>query len=95
MSSSPERSRLDRLLRELYVKKYWLDTMIAGLESATQSADHQFIESVERVLGDLSFKKPTVDLRDRQRAKLARLAQQLGRKGPRRRRPDVAAQDPQ
>jgi len=93
MSSSAERSRLDRLLRELYIKKYWLDMMIAGLESATQSADHQFIESVEKALSNARLNKPTVDLLDRQRAKLARLAQQVGRRGARRRRLDGAAQD--
>jgi hypothetical protein len=76
---------LDLVLRELYLKKQWLDTIIAGIESATQSADHQFIESIAKVLGDARLKKPTVDLQERQRAQLAHLAQQVGRRGIRRR----------
>ncbi len=84
MSSSAEKSRVDLLLRQLYLKKQWLDTVIAGLESATRSVDHQFLESVAKVLGDDRVGKPAADLEGRQRAKLARLAQQVGRKSARR-----------
>jgi len=91
MSSSRHRSRLALLLQQLYDKKQWLDTMIAGIESASQSVDHQFIESVEKMLGDSRIKKPTVDLDERQRAKLARLALRVGRTGLRRRKHEGAA----
>lgn len=92
MSSSRERSsRLDLLLHQLYLKKQWLDTIIAGIESASQSADHQFIESVTKILGDSQIRKPTVDMDERQRAKLARLALQVGRTRLRRRRLDSGA----
>ena len=37
---------IDLLLNELHTKRKWLDTVIAGLESAIQSSDNRLIESL-------------------------------------------------
>jgi len=70
---------LDQLLKQLYLKKQWLDTMITSLESATRSPHHRFIESVTQVIAQSSQRKPTVDLDHQQKLRLARLANQVRR----------------
>ena len=85
------RPKLDHLLKILYVKKQWLDTMITGLESATRSADHRLIESVTQIVAQSSQRKPTVDLDHQQKLRLARLANQV-RRGAVTRRPSESAE---
>jgi hypothetical protein len=85
MRKENSRHKLDQLLKQLYVKKQWLDTMITGLESATRSADHRLIESVMQIVAQASQRKPTVDLDHQQKVRLARLAKQVRRGGASRR----------
>jgi len=85
------RPKLDQLLKQLYLKKQWLDTMITSLESATRSPDHRFIESVTQVLAQSPQRKPTVDLDHQQKLRLARLANQV-RRGAVPRRPSENAE---
>ena len=90
MNIANSRRKLDQLLKHLYVKKQWLDTMITGLESATRSADHRLIESVTQIIAQSSQRKPTVDLDHQQKLRLARLANQVHRGNASRRRSETA-----
>ena len=67
------------LLNELHAKRKWLDTVIAGLESAIQSPDHRLIESLSAAYSNGTRGRPKVDLRSRQQAKLSRLASKVQR----------------
>ena len=75
---------IDLLLNELHTKRKWLDTVIAGLESAIQSPDHRLIESLGAAYSNGRNGRPKVDLRSRQQAKLSRLASQIQRHTARR-----------
>ena len=70
---------IDLLLNELHTKRRWLDTVIAGLESAIQSPDHRLIESLSAAYSNGYMGQPKVDLRSRQQAKLSRLASRIRR----------------
>lgn len=70
---------IDLLLNELHTKRKWLDTVIAGLESAIQSPDHRLIESLGAAYSNGHDGRPKVDLHSRQQAKLSRLASQIQR----------------
>ena len=70
---------IDVLLNELHTKRKWLDTVIAGLESAIQSPDHRLIESLGAAYSNRDNGQPKVDLRSRQQAKLSRIASQIQR----------------
>ena len=82
------RPKLDQLLKQLYLKKQWLDTMITSLESASRSPHHRLIESVTQVIAQSSQRKPTVDLDHQQKLRLARLANQVRRGAAVSRRPN-------
>ena len=71
--------KIDLLLNELHAKRKWLDTVIAGLESAIQSPDHRLIESLSAAYSSSQNGRPKVDLRSRQQAKLSRLASKVQR----------------
>ena len=75
---------IDLLLNELHTKRKWLDTVIAGLESAIKSPDHRLIESLSAVYSHGHNGCPKVDLRSRHQAKLSRLASSVRRHTARR-----------
>ena len=75
---------IDLLLNELHAKRKWLDTVIAGLESAIQSPHHRLIESLSAEYSNGRNGRPKVDLRSRQLAKLLRLASKVQRQTARR-----------
>lgn len=70
---------IDLVLNELHAKRKWLDTVIAGLESAIQSPDHRLIESLSATYPHDGKRRPKVDLRSRQQASLSRLASRVQR----------------
>ena len=70
---------IDLLLNELHAKRKWLDTVIAGLESAIESPDHRLIENLSAAYSNGHNGRPKVDLRSRQQAKLSRLASKVQR----------------
>jgi hypothetical protein len=90
MPKGKSRTKLDQLLKHLYHKKQWLDIMIASLESATRSPEHQLILSVTQAVAQSSLRKPTVDLDHQQKLRLARLANQVRRDDASRRSSDRA-----
>ena len=75
---------IDLLLNELHAKRNWLDTVIAGLESAIRSPDHRLIESLSTAYSNGARGRPKVDLRPRQQANLSRLASKVQRHANRR-----------
>ena len=83
--------KLERVLKELYAKKEWLDTMIASLEVAVKSPHYQFIQRVDQAFGNGSTGvRPRVDIRWQQQTRLAELAAEIGR-GRRARRGKTSA----
>ena len=79
MNNNGSSVNIDLLLNELHAKRKWLDTVIAGLESAIQSPDHRLIESLSAAYSSRHNEGPKVDLRSRQQAKLSRLASKVQR----------------
>lgn len=81
---------VDELLEELLEKKRWLDTMIAGLEAAKESPQHQLIEMVAEKFASAGGRGPKVDLKSDSKQELAKLAKRVGHPGRRKgaRRPD-------
>ena len=84
MNKNGSSINIDLLLNELHTKRKWLDTVIAGLESAIQSPDHRLIESLSAAYSSRHKGGPKVDLRSRQQAKLSRLASKVQRHTARR-----------
>lgn len=72
--------KVERLLRELYAKKQWLDVMIVSLEHAMESPDYQFIHGLESFFGKTNPGVPKVDLRPQQQARLVQLASKVARR---------------
>ena len=84
MNNNGSSVNIDLLLNELHAKRKWLDTVIAGLESAIQSPDHRLIESLSAAYSSRHNGRPKVDLRSRQQLKLSRLAAKVQRHTARR-----------
>jgi len=78
MQRNGETVDIDVLLGELYEKKRWLDTVISGLETALDSPDHKFLESVKELFAGADG-TPKVDLKKQKQARLAKLAGQVGK----------------
>jgi hypothetical protein len=77
MTKEESAINIDLVLNELHAKRKWLDTVIAGLESAIQSPDHRLIESLGAAYSNGDSGRPKVDLRSTQQAKLSRLASRV------------------
>ena len=69
--------KLERVLKELYSKKKWLDTIIASLEAAVESPDYRLIERLSQTLDNGDGTRPKVDIRKQQQVRLAALAAQV------------------
>lgn len=86
--------KVERLLRELYAKKQWLDVMITSLEHAMESPDYQFIHGLESFFGKTNPGVPKVDLRPQQQARLVQLASKVARRRRRGRQKETAGRPP-
>ena len=84
--------KVERVLKELYAKKRWLDTMIASLEAAVESPHYRLIQRVNQALSNGDGAKPKVDIRKQQQARLAELATQVGKTRRIRRRGRISAE---
>ena len=79
MTKEESAINIDLVLNELHAKRKWLDTVIAGLESALRSPDLRLIESLSATYSNGDSGRPRVDLRSRQQVKLSRLASEVRR----------------
>ena len=69
--------KLERVLKDLYAKKQWLNTMISSLDTAVESPHYRLIQRVSQSLSNGDGAKPKVDMRRQQRVRLAQLATQV------------------
>ena len=83
--------KLERVLKELYSKKKWLDTMIASLEAAVESPHYRLIQRVSQTLDNGEGAGPKVDIRKQQQTRLAALATQVAKTRRVRRRGRISA----
>lgn len=86
--------KVERLLRELYTKKQWLDVMIVSLEHAMESPDYQFIHGLESFFSKINSGIPKVDLRPQQQIRLIQLARDVVRRRRRHRQKETAGRPP-